>query len=157
MARKEADDFRVTPSSGNVFADLGVPESEEELAKADLAACIVAEIKARRLTQVAAAERMGIDQPKVSALMNGKLASFSSDRLMHLLNTLDQDLEILVSEKPRTRTRARIRVRRLTRPFRLAKTTKALKEKSAMKRSARRRRSRKTATPISARRRTTRA
>ena len=75
----------VTPSGGNVFADLGVPEPEEELAKADLAIHLRDAIKRRRLTQTAAGQRMGLDQPKVSALMNGRLTGFSSERLMRCL------------------------------------------------------------------------
>jgi len=100
----------VTPSSGNVFADLGFAEPEEELAKAQLASHIRQIIKRRRLTQVAAASLMGIDQPKVSALLNGRLANFSSDRLMRLLTALGQDVEITVKAKPRNRAHGRIRV-----------------------------------------------
>ena len=100
----------VTPSSGNVFADLGFAEPEEELTKAQLASHIRQIIRRRRLTQVAAAALMGIDQPKVSALLNGRLANFSSERLMRLLTTLGQDVEITVKAKPRNRARGRIRV-----------------------------------------------
>jgi predicted XRE-type DNA-binding protein len=108
MAKKPLID--VTPSSGNVFADLGVAEPEEELAKAQLATRIRQVIRGRRLTQVAAASVMGIDQPKVSALLNGRLAHFSSERLMRLLTRLGQDVEIVVKTKPRRRQRGRIRV-----------------------------------------------
>jgi len=61
-----------TPSSGNVFADLKLPEADDLLAKAELAAKIIAEIQRRRLTQSQAAAILGIDQPKVSALKQGK-------------------------------------------------------------------------------------
>ncbi len=71
MAKKPL--IPVTPSSGNVFADIGVPEPEEELAKAQLASRIREIVRGSRLTQVAAAAVMGIDQPKVSALLNGRL------------------------------------------------------------------------------------
>jgi len=74
----------VTASSGNVFADIGVPEPEEEWAKAHLASRIREIIRGGRLTQVAAAAVMGIDQPKVSALLSGRLTNFSSARLMRL-------------------------------------------------------------------------
>ncbi|MEX2454087.1 MAG: helix-turn-helix transcriptional regulator [Rhodospirillaceae bacterium] len=100
----------VTPGSGNVFADMGFAEPEEELTKAQLASHIRQIVKRRRLTQRAAASLMGIDQPKVSALLNGRLANFSSDRLMRLLTALGQDVEITVKAKPRNRTRGRIRV-----------------------------------------------
>ena len=108
MAKKS--DIAVTPSSGNVFADLGFAEPEEELARAQLASRIQQIIKRRRLTQVAAASLMGIDQPKVSALLNGRLTNFSSARLMRLLTALGQDMEIVLKAKPRSRERGRIRV-----------------------------------------------
>jgi predicted XRE-type DNA-binding protein len=74
-----------------MFADLGFAEPEEELAKAQLASHLRQVIKQRRLTQVAAAALLGIDQPKVSALLNGRLANFSTERLMRLLTALGQD------------------------------------------------------------------
>lgn len=110
MVKKREAEIPVTPSSGNVFADLGFAEPEEELTKAQLASHIRQIIKRRRLTQVAAASLMGIDQPKVSALLNGRLANFSSDRLMRLLTTLGQDVEITVKAKPRNLAHGRIRV-----------------------------------------------
>jgi predicted XRE-type DNA-binding protein len=100
----------VTEGSGNVFADLGLPEPDEDLTKAQLASHIRRVIKHRRLTQAAAASLIGIDQPKVSALLNGRLANFSSDRLMRLLTTLGQDVEITVRAKPCDRAHGRIRV-----------------------------------------------
>lgn len=134
---QEEDEIEVTPSSGNVFADLGLPEPEAELHKARLAVCIWEEIKRLRLNQSQAAARMGITQPKVSAIMNGRLANFSSDRLIHLLNALDQDIEITVKRKPRTRDRARIRVMRPTRITRATKVAKTRATKiSATKRTA---------------------
>jgi predicted XRE-type DNA-binding protein len=108
MARKPL--IAVTPSSGNVFADIGVPEPEEELAKAQLASRIREIVRSSRFTQVAAAAVMGIDQPKVSALLNGRLANFSSERLMRLLTLLGQDIEIVVKTRSRQRRRGRIRV-----------------------------------------------
>jgi len=89
---------------------LGFAAPEEELAKAQLASHIRQIIKRRRLTQVTAATLMGVDQPKVSALLNGRLANFSSERLMRLLTALGQDVDILVRAKPRSRARGRIRV-----------------------------------------------
>ena len=108
MAKKS--NIKVTPSSGNVFADIGVQEPEEELAKAQLASRIREIVRHRRLTQVAAAGILCIDQPKVSALLNGRLTSFSSGRLMRLLTRLGQDVEIVVRTTPRNRERGRIRV-----------------------------------------------
>jgi len=110
MARKRASHIRVIPSSGNVFADLGFAEPEEELTKAQLATQIRQIIKRRRLTQRAAAVVVGVDQPKVSALMNGRLANFSSDRLMRMLTALGQDVEIVVKERAVPLERGSIRV-----------------------------------------------
>lgn len=110
MAKKRDVKIAVTPSSGNVFADLSFAEPEEELAKAKLASRIRQIIKDRRLTQVAAASLMGIDQPKVSALLNGRLANFSSDRLMRLLTALGQDVDIVLRDTPRNRQRGKVRV-----------------------------------------------
>ena len=103
MARK---DYIV--GSGNVFADLGHPRPAEALAKAELARKIAGVIAKRRLTQAAAAELLNIDQPKVSALVRGRLAGFSLDRLLRLLVLLGSDVEIVV--KPRARTAGRARV-----------------------------------------------
>jgi predicted XRE-type DNA-binding protein len=110
VKKRETKDIAVTEGSGNVFADLGFVEPEEELTKAQLASHIRQILERRRLTQVAAAELMGIDQPKVSALLNGRLGNFSSDRLMRLLTALGQDVEITVKAAPQHRPRGHIRV-----------------------------------------------
>lgn len=110
MVKKRKAEIPVTAGSGNVFADLGFAEPDEELTKAQLASHIRQVIEQRRLTQRAAASLMGIDQPKVSALLNGRLANFSSDRLMRLLTALGQDVEITIKAKPRNRAHGRIRV-----------------------------------------------
>jgi predicted XRE-type DNA-binding protein len=78
----------VQESSGNVFADLGLPNPEERLYKAELAHQICQAIAARGLTQTKAAEILGLDQPKVSSLKQGKLKGFSADRLLRFLNKL---------------------------------------------------------------------
>jgi predicted XRE-type DNA-binding protein len=100
--------MQVIAGSGNVFADIGVPNPDKELTKAQLAAEIRRVVKRRRLTRVAAASLMGIDQPKVSALLNGRLGNFSSERLMRLLTALGQDVEITVKARPRNRAHGRI-------------------------------------------------
>lgn len=84
-------------SSGNVFADLGVDNPEEALAKSELARQIAKIIKKRKLTQKQAAEILEIDQPKVSALIRGRLRSFSLERLIRFLNELGQDVNIMIS------------------------------------------------------------
>ena len=110
MIKKREAKIPVTASSGNVFADMGFAELEEELTKAQLATHIRQIIKQNRLPQMAAGTLMGIDQPKVSALLNGRLANFSSERLMRLLTALGQDVEIMVKAKPRNRAHGRIKV-----------------------------------------------
>jgi predicted XRE-type DNA-binding protein len=97
-------------SSGNVFADLGLPNPEEALAKAELAHKITEVVRARKLTQVQTAELLGIDQPKVSALIRGRLSGFSLERLMRFLLMLGQDIKITVQACPRSRSQARVRV-----------------------------------------------
>lgn len=86
----------VEASSGNVFADLEVPDADETLAKAELAQRICALLAERKLTQARAAALLGVDQPKISALIRGKLDGFSTDRLFRFLNALGQDVEIVV-------------------------------------------------------------
>lgn len=89
--------------SGNVFADLGFPNPEEHLAKAMLVTQIADIMKKRGLTQAAAAKILGIDQPKVSDMLRGRFRGFSLGRLMHFLNLLGCDVEIIVKNKPRNR------------------------------------------------------
>jgi predicted XRE-type DNA-binding protein len=110
MGKSHDADIPISESSGNVFADLGFDEPEEELTKAQLASHIGQVIKRRRLSQTEAAALMGIDQPKVSALLNGRLGNFSSDRLMRLLTALGQDIEIKIKAKAGDRESGRIRV-----------------------------------------------
>ncbi|QLH72839.1 helix-turn-helix domain-containing protein [Rhodopseudomonas palustris] len=100
----------ITRGSGNVFADLGMADAEERQTKLRLAYALNAVIDRARLSQAAAAGRLGINQPKVSALRNYKLEGFSVERLMTLLTTLDQDVEIVIRKKPRSRATARISV-----------------------------------------------
>jgi predicted XRE-type DNA-binding protein len=102
------DDKTIMPSSGNVFADLGLPNAEERLAKAELARQVSTIIREHRLTQSAAAGILGIDQPKVSALIAGRLAGFSLERLAHFLTLLGKDVDIVIREKPAGRETGRI-------------------------------------------------
>lgn len=113
MAKKKQrhdEEIECEMSSGNVFADLGIENPEEELTKAKLVWEIEQIIKRKKLTQVKAAEVMGINQPKVSALMRRKLDGFSVERLIHFLNTLGQDIDIVVRQKPASRKQALINV-----------------------------------------------
>jgi predicted XRE-type DNA-binding protein len=86
----------IVASSGNVFDDLGLPDAQARLAKAELARRISTIIAERHFTQSMAAQRLGVDQPKVSALISGRLAGFSLERLMHFLTLLGQNVEIVV-------------------------------------------------------------
>ena len=104
------DNREVTPSSGNVFADLNLPAADDLLAKAELATKIIAEIQRRRLTQSRAAAILGIDQPKVSALKQGKLSGFSIERLMRFLLLLGRNIEIIVKRRSRPGATPRLRV-----------------------------------------------
>ena len=110
MAERDSNDIPVTEGSDNVFADLGFAEPEEELTKAELASHIRQAIRQRRLTQAEAAKLMGLDQPKVSALLNGRLANFSSARLMRLLTALGRDVDIVVRVRTGPTGSGRIRV-----------------------------------------------
>ena len=93
-----------TEGSGNVYQDIGFSDAEERLAKAKLAMRIESIIEKRNLTQVEAAKILGINQPKISALMNGRLSGFSMERLIHFLTLLDQNVDIVVSSKLGRRT-----------------------------------------------------
>ena len=103
--RKES----VTRGTGNVFADLGFPDAAERQAKLRLAYALNQVIEARKLSQADAVKRLGVMQPKVSALRHYKLAGFSVERLMNL-TALDQDVEIVIRQKPRSRKAGRISV-----------------------------------------------
>ena len=101
----------VVESSGKVFADLGIADAGEALAKAELARRIGKIIRSRRLSQVDAGKLLGIDQPKISSLLRGRLSGFSVDRLLRFLNALDRDVEIVIRRRPpRSRRRARVTV-----------------------------------------------
>jgi predicted XRE-type DNA-binding protein len=98
----------VIPGSGNVFADLGLRDAEEKQTRVRLAVAINQIIQP--LSQTAAARLLDVNQPKISALMNYRLEGFSVERLMHFLNALDHDVEIVIRKKPRSRRSARITV-----------------------------------------------
>jgi predicted XRE-type DNA-binding protein len=86
----------VTASSGNVFADLGLPNPEERLLKAELGRQIRALIGSRGLSTTAVGELLGLSQPHVSNLLRGKLADSTVERLLGYLNALGEDVEIVV-------------------------------------------------------------
>ena len=98
----------IVRSSGNVFADLGLRDAGEKQTKVRLAVAIQQIIQTRHLSQTAAARLLDINQPKISALVNYHLDGFSVERLLHFLNALDRDVEIVIRKKPRSRKAARI-------------------------------------------------
>jgi predicted XRE-type DNA-binding protein len=100
----------VVRGTTNVFADLGYPDAEERQTKLRLAHAINRIVEQRRLTQAAAAAVLGVNQPKVSALLRYKLDGFSVERLMTFLTALDRDVEIVIRKKPRSRPVGRISV-----------------------------------------------
>lgn len=111
MASRNAEGKeRVARGSGNVFADLRFPDAAERQAKLRLAHTLNQLLDGRKLSQAEAAKVLGVSQPKISALRNYKLAGFSVERLMNLLTALDQDVEIVIRKKPRSRKLARISV-----------------------------------------------
>jgi len=111
MARRNADhDAAVVRGTKNVFVDLGYPDAVERQAKLRLAYALNQLLDGRKLPQAKAAKVLGVTQPKISALRNYKLAGFSVERLMNLLTALDQDVEIVIRRKPRSRRAARISV-----------------------------------------------
>ncbi len=87
---------RVELGSGNVFADLGLSNPNLALAKAELVQHIRRLIEERKLTQIKAAELLGLDQPKVSSLVRGRVKGYSLDRLFRFLHALGQQVEITV-------------------------------------------------------------
>ncbi|MDO8666530.1 MAG: helix-turn-helix transcriptional regulator, partial [Gemmatimonadales bacterium] len=99
----------VHQAGDNIFADLGRPNADELLAKAELSRTIRHLIAALGLTQAKAAGVLGISQPDVSNLHRGRLAGFSMERLYRFLNSLGQDVRIVVQPKPRSRARATVR------------------------------------------------
>lgn len=111
MRKAKEADTPVTESSGNVFADLGLKDAPELLAKAELTRQIYNAVHARKLTHRRAAELLGIAHPDVTALMNGRTTGFSIDRLMKLLMRLDNDVEIVVKPRPKNRKQSRLLVK----------------------------------------------
>lgn len=114
MAKRQAESTEagdpIVRGTGNVFADLGYVDAEERQTKLRLAHAINGVLAGRRLTQAETAAKLGVNQPKVSALANYKLDGFSVERLMRFLTALDRDVEIVIRKKPRSRHTARISV-----------------------------------------------
>ncbi len=108
--RKQVKVERVEMSSGNVFADLGFADADERMLKAQLAVKIAELIEQKGWTQARTAEVIGLDQPKVSHLLRGRLSGFSADRLFAILNRLGHSVEVRISAKERSPNKTRTRV-----------------------------------------------
>lgn len=105
----EDDDIPVERSSGNVFADLGMPDAEAHLLKAGLVSRIDRIIRERRLTQARAAALLGVSQPDVSRLLRGNVQDYSVERLLRLLTSLGRDVEIVI-RKPSSPRQGRLSI-----------------------------------------------
>jgi predicted XRE-type DNA-binding protein len=99
MVEHPDDDVKITEGSDNVFADLGLANADELLAKADLAIAIKKEIDARGWTQAQAAERVFLSQPQISNIRRMKLEGFSRDKLQEVLRNLGIDVEITLHKR----------------------------------------------------------
>src|ERR1044072_5226966 len=110
IKRVKVDDEQIEIGSGNVFADLGFEDAEERLLKAQLTSRIAQLIERRGWTQAQTAERIGLDQPKVSRLLRGQLSGFSVDRLFAVFNRLGHSVEVRISANARAPEKAHIRV-----------------------------------------------
>lgn len=100
----------IEQGSANVYADLGLDNAEEMLVKAQLATKIGDIIKRRKLTQVQAAELLGITQPKLSGLLRGKFRGISEVKMLECLTRLGRDIEIVVKSAPRSRAEGHVTV-----------------------------------------------
>ena len=106
----EEDMIEVETGSGNVFADLGLPDADDHLLKAQLVSRIDGIIRRRKLTQAKAAELLGLSQPDISRLLRGHFRDFSLERLLRLLMALDRDVEIVIRRKPKSRARSQLHI-----------------------------------------------
>ena len=104
------DEIKVQSSIGNIFADLSLQNPEELLIKAELVRQISNIIASRKINQIEAAMVLGIDQPKILALLKGKLSGFSIERLFRFLNALGNNVEIRVTTKPNSNFKAQTTV-----------------------------------------------
>ncbi len=101
---------KIESGSTNVYADLGMADAEEMLVKAQLATKIGDIIKRRKLTQVQAAQLLGITQPKLSGLLRGQFRGVSETKMLECLTRLGRDVEIVIKSAPRSRTEGHVTV-----------------------------------------------
>jgi predicted XRE-type DNA-binding protein len=108
MKKRVVRGIPIQEGSGNVYTDLGYPDSESMLVKARLVAKIAEIVRRRALTQASAAEILGLTQPKVSALLKGQFRGISEHRLLECLTRLGRDVHIVVKPAPRSRSNGRL-------------------------------------------------
>jgi len=108
IQKPRRDDRTIVIGSGNVFHDFGRADAAGAMAKAELAHRIHTLITASGLTQTRTAKRLGIDQPKVSSLLRGRLSAFSMERLFRFLNLLGQDVNVTIADTTRSEGRVRV-------------------------------------------------
>jgi predicted XRE-type DNA-binding protein len=106
--KKKEMEIEFEKGSGNVFKDLGFDNPEEELLKSDLTGEIASIIRKKKLTQKQAAKILGVHQPRISTLLKGNFDLFSVETLMHFLQLLGKDIDIVVKDKPKNRKIARL-------------------------------------------------
>ena len=105
----KATDTTVEHGSGNVFADLGLPDADTHLVKAELVTRIDAIVRQRGITQTECARLLGLSQPDVSRLLRGDFREYSLERLFRLLTTLGRDVDIVIRQ-PRSAAGGKLRI-----------------------------------------------
>lgn len=102
--------IKARAGSSNVFADLGLPNPETELLRAEMTRRISGVLKAGAMTQAEAAQQLGVKQPDISRLISARPTRFSVERLIRMLNALGQDVTVLVEAAPKRRSLGRVRI-----------------------------------------------
>lgn len=110
MSKRRVQDVKVEMGTGNVYADLGYADADEMVIKAQLVSKIAEIIKRKGITQTQAAELLGMPQPNLSNLLNGRFRGFSQRRLMDCLTKLGRDVQIVVKAAPRSRENGRLSI-----------------------------------------------
>ena len=105
----EPNDIPVERGSGNVFADLGLPDADAHLVKAELVSRIDDIVRNRGITQTDAARLLGLSQPDVSRLLRGDFREYSLERLLRLLTALGRDIDIIIRQ-PRSASGGKLRI-----------------------------------------------
>jgi predicted XRE-type DNA-binding protein len=100
MSEAESD-LEIIKGSGNVFRDVGLPDPDTKLIKADLAAEIIRVLRTAKLSNVAAARRAGVAETDISRIRHADLNRFTIDRLVRILNRLDRRVEVVITQEPR--------------------------------------------------------